>query len=471
MKHTFALTMLVLAACTSSRGPQGDPGPSGQKGDPGDAGPPGAIGPPGTATYGVVLADGGTLVVDGGVLVVQGPQGATGLQGPPGLAGNAGPAGAPGAQGPVGPPGPAGNAGPPGPAGATVLDLEFDETTGTTFADSSGLGNNAVAVNGGISVGAAGHTGKSIYFSGGTVVVLAPTKIPDSPQVWVEAWIFPQSPYAGTRTIATRVGSYALNQVGGVSNTADAQFSINGAAVGGLNPCTATTVGGPIQINANNWYHVAGWYDGLHAYVAVNGAVSASASCPNGPIVSTPASSFVVGAADPSGTNYYAGSIDELRVRAIAAQAYAANVPLPLQGSVLLTPAQQSQLSQWISQSPANPKAPYQWKLCYRKSTNGGTAATFHSLCDGLGPGTVTIAQLSNGKVLGNFNNYLWHSVTGFGQGNDFYVAADMTTGYCNFPVSYYYSPTTGPGSSGAAELCGSYNGWSIVDLEVFYRL
>jgi len=130
----------------------------------------------------------------GGTPGPQGPPGPTGPQGDPGPTGPQGPAGMNGTNGmngmtgPQGPAGPQGPQGPPGSGGGNlVLDLEFDEVMGTTFADSSGFGDTAMAPVGGIAVGSAGHTGKSINFSGGVVVIPGPTKIPDSPQIWVEA--------------------------------------------------------------------------------------------------------------------------------------------------------------------------------------------------------------------------------------------------------------------------------------------
>ena len=99
------------------------------------------------------------------------------------------------------------------------------------------------------------------------------------------------------------------------------QFSINGAATGAAIPCTATSVGGPIAI-ASSWVHVAGWYDGIRASVSVNGIVRATTNCAVGPIIPTPNAAFVVGAADAAGTGYFAGQIDELRVRPIAAKVF-----------------------------------------------------------------------------------------------------------------------------------------------------
>src|SRR5262245_52912416 len=84
-------------------------------------------------------------------------------KGADGRDGNPGEPGQQGAPGAVGPTGPAGARGPSG--GGTVLDLRFDEQSGTTFTDLSGYGNTASAAGGGIAAGSTGHTGNSVAFS------------------------------------------------------------------------------------------------------------------------------------------------------------------------------------------------------------------------------------------------------------------------------------------------------------------
>src|SRR5687767_5061327 len=80
------------------------------------------------------------------------------------------PANVPGPQGERGPTGDRGEAGAAGPRGDTgpastadivALNLELDEMAGTTFADTSGFGNEATAPISGIAVGSGGHTGKA----------------------------------------------------------------------------------------------------------------------------------------------------------------------------------------------------------------------------------------------------------------------------------------------------------------------
>ena len=315
----LAAALTLFAACSSGpQGPEGPQGPAGPQGPSGPAGAPG--GPPGP--QGPVGPQGpegpeGPQGARGEV----GPQGPLGPPGPSGERGPAGPQGPAGVQGVAGPQGPQGPQGPPGASsgGDLVLALEFDETSGSTFVDGSGYGNTASATVGGIAAGSTGHAGKAVNFSGGVVTIPGPTRLPDSQQIWIEAWIQPQLPLNQTRTIATKVGAYSLKQ----ANT-EVQFTVQGAAQ--TAPCVVTTSN--LGIAAGNWYHVAGWYDGLTVSVAVNGTVHAVGMCRAGPLASSASGPFHVGGIlnGTSVTEDYSGKIDELRVRKIAAQAYSSGL-------------------------------------------------------------------------------------------------------------------------------------------------
>jgi hypothetical protein len=301
-------------------GLQGPAGPAGTTGATGPIGPTGTAGQAGAA---------GAM----GPVGPTGSAGAVGPQGPVGPTGANGAAGAVGPQGPVGPTGANGAAGANGATGATgatganggstVLDLELEETSGTTFADSSGLGNNATAPLGGVAPGSLGHSGKSVNFSGGVLTIPAPNNIPATPQIAVEAWIQPQAPLTVSRTILGRPGSYGLRQL----NT-ELSFQVFGATNPGT-ACVATSSGA--GLTAGTWYHTSGWYDGVHAYLAINGVVVASTFCPNGPVVATPNAPFNVGGIYNGGTvtEPYQGAIDEVRVRPTAAAPFRARYVSP----------------------------------------------------------------------------------------------------------------------------------------------
>jgi hypothetical protein len=188
--------------------------------------------------------------------------------------------------------------------GVLAADFELDETSGSTFADSSGFGNTATSLIGGIAPGSAGHSGKSINFSGGVLKVPA-GRIPDSPQIWVEAWVFPQFPTNGTHTIVSKTGAYTLQLTGNL-----ASFVVTAA-----NGTATSTSSVPVALQV--WSHVAGWYDGLNVVAEVNGTV-ATAAFPGGPVIAAVNSPFYLGAADDAGNQAFFGNIDEVRIRTVA---------------------------------------------------------------------------------------------------------------------------------------------------------
>jgi hypothetical protein len=136
-------------------------------------------------------------------------------------------------------------------------------------------------------------------FSGGLLKV--PSGIPDSPQVWVEAWVYPQPPTSGGRTVLSKAGGYSLQLTNGFVNF------------------TVTTANGTSSVTSNMtvtngvWTHVGGWYNGLKTVVEVNGTVTVTPFT-GGPVVP----SVYMGANDDAGTQYFSGSIDEVRIRTVA---------------------------------------------------------------------------------------------------------------------------------------------------------
>jgi len=117
-------------------------------------------------------------------------------------------------------------------------------------------------------------------------------------------------PMSSTRAIMSKVGSYSLKQV-----NRDLVFQVLGRSKP-TSPCRASSAGSLLQPGV--WAHVAAWYDGLHAVVAINGQVQSSTACPNGPVYyPTTPGAFYVGA-DAGGRESYAGLIDEVRVRQTA---------------------------------------------------------------------------------------------------------------------------------------------------------
>eukprot|EP00043_Microstomoeca_roanoka_P014153 m.139422 g.139422 ORF g.139422 m.139422 type:complete len:589 (-) comp15945_c0_seq4:186-1952(-) len=138
--------------------------------------------------------------------------------------------------------------------------------------------------------------------------------------------------------------------------------------------------------------------------------------------------------------------------------------------------------------------------LCYRASTHGRASTTFHSNCNSRAP-LVVIAKATNNFIAGAYSsvpfttanrayqpssdNFLFTMSTGgsyskttgviqtgnaiydhnsygptFGGGFDWTVYSNMRNGYSNTPISYSgFTRTT---------MFGSYNAWTLVDLEVW---
>ncbi len=175
----------------------------------------------------------------------------------------------------------------------------------------------------------------------------------------------------------------------------------------------------------------------------------------------------------------------------------------PFPGSVLLDTTQKAQLNNWAG------TVGQAWTLCYRKSTHGGNASLFHSRCDGYTT-TYSVAQLSTSVLIGGFTNTSWSggsfytgtsanflfsltqgyrimSCTGqhgcgnyqynrtdygptFGGGHDWCVYNDLNSGYCNLGHDYACQVGSYSSSSCQNDFCGTYNSWSIDDLEVWGR-
>ncbi|MBI4705887.1 MAG: TLD domain-containing protein, partial [Deltaproteobacteria bacterium] len=182
--------------------------------------------------------------------------------------------------------------------------------------------------------------------------------------------------------------------------------------------------------------------------------------------------------------------------------------PTKFPGSVLISASEGDQINAWIG-SPSQA-----WTLCYRRSTHGASAATFHNNCNNKGV-SVSVAQLNSGRKIGGYASAAWttannykgdtssflfsltygykHACGGsgsgcscgacpyymydyvtygptFGGGHDWNVANDMTTGYCN--IGHTYNCRTG--SYGTAQcrddFCGSYSSWNVTELEVWVK-
>lgn len=267
---------------------------------------------------------------------------------------------------------------------SSLLDLELNEPPGATaFEDSSGYGNDAAQV-GAVSANANGHAGKGVLFgSGGVLQVVNPSGVPDSPQIAVEAWISPNDLSPSTQVILARAGAsagsiaYELRLV----NNTKAEFRVTGASAPGV-LCTTPPLDGSIAVNG--WFHVAGWYDGLAVSVAVNG-MRVSASCGSGGVLGSGpiivGGGLFVGGLLTAGNvinEPFKGTIDEVRVRPVAAQSYVAGgrVTCPAGFTLIGTPG--SRMAFCISSNKEPGPGNYALALqgCYNKAEHAQICTT-----------------------------------------------------------------------------------------------
>jgi carbonic anhydrase/acetyltransferase-like protein (isoleucine patch superfamily) len=169
-------------------------------------------------------------------------------------------------------------------------------------------------------------------------------------------------------------------------------------------------------------------------------------------------------------------------------------------GGTLLDSAEMAQINAWVGDPTA------EWTLCYKRSVNGGSASTFHSLCDGQ-PNTVAVMTLPTGKKIGGYTPIAWntssgyssegtnssflfsltndykHSLTNnthhtyrgsshgttFGGGHDLYINSSMSVGYCGMTYSYACRPGYS-GNTCRTDFCGTTGAVTPTDFEVYYR-
>jgi len=440
------------------------------------------------------LTVGGNQVIDANGAWVGAPTGLVGPAGPQGVAGAAGPKGADGAAGPAGADGATGPQGPAGAASGLLLNLELNELNGTTFADTSGGGNDANAPSGGIAPGSSGHSAKGINFSGGLVRVDTGNTIMDSPYISAEAWVRPALPLSGDKVILDKAGAYTLTQSG--DKIVFAITAANGT-------CTVTSTN---AVTAGAFSHVQGSYNGSAVAILVDD-YQTDAPCTKGPIVPTVGGVFVVGAAN-NASKPYEGIIDEVRLWGTALPSsyttYGTGILFP--GSALLSPGEGAQINEWIGDREQR------WIRCYQLSVDGRATSTFHSKCNNRGP-SVMVATLSTGKKIGGYANASWQSKGDYTYGGGHFIFSltnwhrygegsrhdtrgsmydnagygptwgtghDLCTGqssvigdgggddYCN--LGHAYGCETGDYGSTACrnDFCGTYSGWTISEMEVW---
>jgi hypothetical protein len=291
----------------------------------------------------------------------------------------------------------------------------------------------------------------------------------------------------GAGVIAAKTGAWSLRYLTG-SGISDLDFTVTTRGVPAN--CTVSTLGAGIAVTG--WTHVSAFFDGLNTAIAINGSVVARAACAKDSLATNAGTTLTIGGT-ASGDRYL-GFLDSLRVRTFAQLPVADDKELdPFPGSTIATRAQGVRINRWAS------KPAQRWRLCFRKAVGNNTAAQFHAACDFLGP-TVTLVQLSNGKVFGGHSSSSWSAPGGgfyraydsnaflfsltankkyphanyqtetiynnagygptFGNGHDVYIGgATLDSYYCNFPFAYACGQQVNVNAVGdacAQELCGT---------------
>jgi hypothetical protein len=189
----------------------------------------------------------------------------------------------------------------------------FDEGSGTIAYDSSGNGNSG-AIYGATWIG--GRYGNGLNFDGisdyvdvGNSTILNPASA-----MSISAWIFLES-YAGVgegqRTIVERrkydvIHSYQFMIFpAGDCREGHVRFSLWSSGI-------ENVVDSVDAVTLNQWYHIVATYDGTNAKIYINGVQNAIASL-SGSIDSTNLKTLI-GAGDQGTTNFFNGTIDEVRI-------------------------------------------------------------------------------------------------------------------------------------------------------------
>ncbi|MBI3231684.1 MAG: fibronectin type III domain-containing protein [Candidatus Doudnabacteria bacterium] len=153
-----------------------------------------------------------------------------------------------------------------------VAEYHFDETSGTTTADSSGNGNNGTLVNGPVWT-TNGKIGSALVFDGVNDYVDAGNSPSLNPanQITIAAWAKPSS-IAQSQFIVAKdnVPAGTLQYFLRFQGSSGVRFAIRTSVDNYF------TVSTPTAIATNTWYHVVGVYDGSTMKVYVNGTLLGS---------------------------------------------------------------------------------------------------------------------------------------------------------------------------------------------------
>ena len=193
---------------------------------------------------------------------------------------------------------------------ALIAAYAFDEGSGPTSADRSGLGHTATL--GAATWTPSGKNGGALNFNGtGARATVADANDLDlTSGMTLEAWVYPNAAPSDWRTILHKeTDRYYL--MAGSSNA-------NRPAVGGTFGSTNVNAFGTAALPAATWTHVAATYDGTTVRLYVSGTLVGSAAASGN--ISASGSPLSIGGTAAYG-EYFNGRIDDVRIynRALSA--------------------------------------------------------------------------------------------------------------------------------------------------------
>jgi hypothetical protein len=195
--------------------------------------------------------------------------------------------------------------GAPRPSGL-VAAYAFDETSGSTVADSSG-NNNTGTLDPAVVRSSQGRFGGGLLFNGNSsVTVPNSASLNPTTGMTLEAWVFPTASTSWATAIMKE-------QTNGMAYSLYASSSANRPIVY-CNTGKATTrhryLSGPTALPLNTWSHLAATYDGVTLRLYVNGA-QVSSHPYTGSIVTSTGALRIAG---NSAGEFFRGLIDEIRI-------------------------------------------------------------------------------------------------------------------------------------------------------------
>ena len=186
-----------------------------------------------------------------------------------------------------------------------VLHYTFDETSGTTAADSSGNGNTGTLTNMTGSEWTTGKVGGALGFGGTNdyVRVADHSSLNPTNNITFSAWINqPSFPHSWNEILMKYEGSFAGGYEIYVRGNGRPRV---GMALNGVK----TSLDATTAIQTQKWYHLAGTYDGAEMKLYIDGVLDNSRSATGNISVSSQDLMFGGRPADPNNA-----FIDEIRI-------------------------------------------------------------------------------------------------------------------------------------------------------------